>query len=57
MDTLGIAFIVGGSAFLCGGLLFLLPSERKLSSSDKTFEESQAQNEYYLSEMRNNDER
>jgi hypothetical protein len=58
MDTLGIAFIVGGSAFLCSGLLFLLPTERKLSSSDKSFEESQAQIEYYLSELRNHrDER
>ncbi len=32
MDTIGVAMIVGGMAFLFSGLIFLLP-ERKLPSS------------------------
>jgi hypothetical protein len=30
MNTIGIAMIVGGMAFLFSGLIFLLPTERKL---------------------------
>jgi len=33
-DSLGIALIVGGLAFLCGGLIFLLPVGRKASQDD-----------------------
>jgi hypothetical protein len=40
MDTVGTALIVGGFAFLCSGLVFLLPSERIFSSSKKSVEES-----------------
>jgi hypothetical protein len=32
MDDLGVALLVGGMASLCG-LIFLIPSERWLSSS------------------------
>ena len=52
MDALGISLIVGGMAFLFTGLIFLLPTERKLSSRQESFEESQERTEYYLQEMR-----
>jgi hypothetical protein len=52
MDTLGVALLVGGMAFLFSGLIFLLPTERKLSSRMESFEETQQQIEYYLSQMR-----
>jgi hypothetical protein len=52
MDTLGVALLVGGMAFLFSGLVFLLPTERKLSSRMESFEETQQQIEYYLSQMR-----
>jgi hypothetical protein len=43
MDThaIGLALIVGGAAFLCSGLIFLLPAGRKLSSSEASIEEGQ----------------
>ena len=44
--------LVGGGAFLVSGLIFLIPIERKLSSSQQTFEESEERTEYYLREMR-----
>jgi hypothetical protein len=52
METLGVALLVGGMAFLFSGLIFLLPTERKLSSRMESFEDSQQQIEYYLSQMR-----
>ena len=52
MNTLGVALLVGGMAFLLSGLVFLLPTERKLSSRIESFEDSQRQIEYYLSQMR-----
>jgi hypothetical protein len=52
MDTLGVALLVGGMAFLFSGLVFLLPIERKLSSRMESFEDSQRRTEYYLSQMR-----
>jgi Na+-transporting methylmalonyl-CoA/oxaloacetate decarboxylase gamma subunit len=52
MDTLGLALLVGGMAFLFSGLVFLLPTERKLSSRMESFEDSQRRTEYYLSQMR-----
>ena len=51
MDALGISLIVGDMAFLFTGLIFLLPTERKLSSRQESFEESQERTEYYLQEM------
>jgi hypothetical protein len=44
--------LVGGTAFLFNGLLFLLPTERKISSRTESFEVSQQQIEHYLSQMR-----
>jgi hypothetical protein len=52
METLGVALLVGGMAFLFSGLVFLLPTERKRSSRMESFEDSQQQIEYYLSKMR-----
>jgi hypothetical protein len=52
MDTLAVALLVGGMAFLFSGLVFLLPTERKLSSQMESFENSQQQIEYYLSQVR-----
>jgi hypothetical protein len=52
MDSVGIALIVGGMAFLVSGLIFLIPVERKLYSSLETFEESQERTEYHLAQMR-----
>jgi hypothetical protein len=51
METLGVALLVGGMAFLFSGLVFLLPTERKRSSRMESFEDSQEQIEYYLSKM------
>ena len=52
MDTLGVALLVGGMAFLFSGLIFLLPTERKFSSRVESFENTQQQVEYYLSQIR-----
>ena len=52
MDSVGIALIVGGMAFLASGLIFLIPTERKLSSSQVVFEESRERTEKYLAQMR-----
>ena len=52
MKALGLSMIVGGVACLFSGLIFLLPTERKLSARNHSFEESQAEIEYYLSQMR-----
>jgi cytochrome c biogenesis protein CcdA len=52
MKALGLSMIVGGMAFLFSGLVFLLPTERKLSARKRSFEESQEELEYYLSQMR-----
>jgi hypothetical protein len=53
MNALGISLIVGGMAFLFSGLVFLLPSEKKLSGRKQSFEESQKEIEYYLQQLRN----
>jgi len=52
MNMLGVALLVGGMAFLLSGLVCLLPTERKHSSRIESFEDSQQQIEYYLSQMR-----
>ena len=50
MDTLGLALIVGGTAFLCSGLIFLLPG--KAASSARSVEENIGEIENHLEEMR-----
>ena len=52
MNALGVSLIVGGMAFLFSGLIFLLPTERKLSQRNESIEESRERTEYYLQEMR-----
>jgi hypothetical protein len=52
MDTIGVALIVGGMAFLCSGLVFLLPTERRISSSQKSFEKNQQEIADYLRQIR-----
>jgi len=39
INAIGLALIVGGAAFLCSGLIFLLPTGRKLSSSEDSSDE------------------
>jgi hypothetical protein len=51
MHTLGISLIVGGAAFVCSGLVFLLPAERKVFASEKSVEESLQEIEGYLRQM------
>jgi hypothetical protein len=41
MKVLGLSMIVGGLAFLFSGLIFLLPTGKKLSSRERSFEESE----------------
>jgi hypothetical protein len=53
MDTVGVALVVGGMAFLLSGLVFLIPV-RGTRSQQESFEESQEQTEEYLREMRRN---
>jgi hypothetical protein len=52
METLGLALIVGGAAFLCGGLIFLLPLERRRTSATKSFQENLAEVENHLQYFR-----
>jgi hypothetical protein len=52
MHTLGVSLLVSGTAFLLSGLIFLLPAERKLSSRQESFDESQQKLEHYLREIR-----
>jgi hypothetical protein len=53
METLGLALIVGGAAFLCSGLIFLLPSERRMISVDKSFQENLEEIDGNLQHFRN----
>jgi hypothetical protein len=53
MDILGVSLIVGGTAFLCSGLVFLLPAKRKVSSQEESVQIHQEQIEFYLRQMRN----
>jgi hypothetical protein len=52
MKAFGLSMIVGGMASLFSGLVFLLPIERKLSARERSFEETQEEIEYHLSQMR-----
>ena len=52
MKALGLSIIVVGVALLFSGLIFLLPTQRKLSARKHSLEESQAEIEYYLGQMR-----
>jgi hypothetical protein len=52
MDTLGLALIVGGAAFVCSGLVFLFPSERRASELEKSVQENLDEVDGYLQRMR-----
>jgi hypothetical protein len=52
MDALGVSLLVGGTAFLLSGLVFLLPAGRRLSSEQRTVEERQEQIDFYLDQQR-----
>lgn len=52
MKMLGLSMVVGGIAFLCSGLIFLLPTERRMSVRQQSFEESQEEIELHLEQMR-----
>jgi len=54
MNTIGVAMIVGGMAFLFSGLIFLLPIERKVSDTNESVNVDQERIEYYLRQIRNN---
>ena len=53
MNALGLSLIVAGLAFLASGLIFLLPTERKLSEQVKSFEDSQKELDDHLGQFRN----
>jgi hypothetical protein len=52
MNTVALSMIVGGMASLFSGLIFLLPTERALSDTNESLEESRERIEYYLRQMR-----
>jgi hypothetical protein len=41
-DTIGLALIVGGAAFVCCGLVFMLPVRRRRSTVQEDAEEGAA---------------
>ena len=51
MNTIGVAMIVGGMSLLFSGLIFLLPTERKLSSSNESIEASRKKIVYFLARI------
>jgi hypothetical protein len=56
MTALGLSMIVGGMAFLLSGLIFLLPTGRKQSARNRSFEEARNEIEFYLDQMRKKSE-
>jgi len=52
MTALGVSLIVAGTAFLVSGLIFLLPTERRLTTQIKSIEESQKEIEDRLEQFR-----
>jgi hypothetical protein len=51
MDTAGVALIVGGTAFLFSGLIFLIPVGGSRPAPGESLEDSQEPIEQYLREM------
>jgi hypothetical protein len=51
MDTVGVALIVGGMAFLFSGLIFLIPTGASRAAPQDSLEDNQEQIEQYLREM------
>jgi hypothetical protein len=52
MTTMGLSMIVGGTAFLLSGLIFLLPIKRGQSIQEKPPEEALNEIEFYLRRIR-----
>ena len=52
MNTIGVAMIVCGMALLFSGLISLLPTERKLSTSNESIEASREKIVYFLAQIR-----
>lgn len=52
MDNLALALIVGGAAFFCSGLVFLLPSGRGRPGRTESIDESRARVDQHLEELR-----
>ena len=57
MNTIGVAMIVAGMAFLFSGLIFLLPIERKISDTNELVNVDQDRIEYYLRQIQNDPSR
>jgi hypothetical protein len=51
-DALGLSLIVGGFASLLTGLVFSFLTNREPSSTERSFDESQKQIEFYLQQIR-----
>jgi hypothetical protein len=54
MDSLGLALIVGGAAFVLSGLAFLLPGARLRRKQQQTIDESREEIDFHLRAMRRN---
>jgi len=52
MDNLALALIVGGAAFICSGLVFLLPSRHRRLRRGETIDESRERVDQHLQELR-----
>ena len=52
MDDVALALIVGGAAFVCSGLVFLLPARRRRQRRGETVDESRARVDQHLQELR-----
>jgi hypothetical protein len=52
METLAISLIVAGSAFVCSGLIFLLPIQKTITGKQRSVEQSLSEIEQYLGEIR-----
>jgi hypothetical protein len=52
MDVFAKSLIVLGLAFVASGLVFVLPTRRKNSAGQESFEESRERAEYYLQQIR-----
>jgi hypothetical protein len=52
MDTVGVALVVGGMAFLFSGLIFLIPGRGSRPAPEESLEDSQKRIEQYLREVR-----
>ena len=52
MNALGLAIVVGCAALVCSGLIFWLPTERRLCESKKSAQKNIEEIEGYIQQMR-----